>query len=422
MSATQRQLMLLFALLLVAQTGLSLAKYAAELQAGDRFGGDFISFWQAAQRIRAGDLISIYDPAHWRGVLAAGKPQLLAWFVYPPFALFGLWPLGHLTYGQAVAWWSLIPLPVYAALSCLLARRSGLNQISALAVLLALTLPFLSANLLTGQTGTFIAALLLGMACCWRDRPIVAGICIGLVAVKPQMGLLIPFALAAAGQWRAFAAAAFTVLALITASLLWLGSAIWADYLAMTQLFGAFISAGYAGVRQLALGPYVSLDAAGAPASLATLVQAAISLAVAAAVTRAFWQGRQAQDDGRLDLRLALLATGILLATPYALSYDTPVLVLVIIPLLARAWRTGWDGLELAAVAALVVVPFAQATFIKAHIPFGACALTLTFCALYRRYNLASPAAAPICEAAFSSPDGDVAVPAQSARYSPIDA
>jgi hypothetical protein len=80
-----------------------------------------------------------------------------------------------------------------------------------------------------------------------------------------------------------------------------------------------------------------------------------------------------------------------LLATPYALSYDTPVLVLAVIPLLARAWRTGWDGLELAAVAALVVAPFAQATFIKAHIPFGACALTLAFCALYRRYSLASP-------------------------------
>jgi hypothetical protein len=77
---------------------------------------------------------------------------------------------------------------------------------------------------------------------------------------------------------------------------LWLGVTIWADYLAMTQLFGAFISAGYAGVRQLALGPYVSLDAAAAPAWLAALMQAAISIAVAAVVTSVFWQGRQAQD------------------------------------------------------------------------------------------------------------------------------
>jgi hypothetical protein len=100
---------------------------------------------------------------------------------------------------------------------------------------------------------------------------------------------------------------------------------------------------------------------------------------------RVFWRGR---DDGRLDLRLGALATGALLATPYSLSYDTPMLALAILPLLARAWRRGWDGLELAAVTALLVSPFVTPLAMKAHLPFGPAALLLAFGALYRRHRL----------------------------------
>ncbi len=39
-------------------------------------------------------------------------------------------------------------------------------------------------------------------------RPVLAGILFGLLAYKPQFGLLIPFVLAASGRWRTFAAAA----------------------------------------------------------------------------------------------------------------------------------------------------------------------------------------------------------------------
>ena len=42
-------------------------------------------------------------------------------------------------------------------------------------------------------------------------RPLVAGMLFGLLAYKPQFGLMIPLALAAGGRWRRFAAAAATV-------------------------------------------------------------------------------------------------------------------------------------------------------------------------------------------------------------------
>jgi alpha-1,2-mannosyltransferase len=210
------------------------------------------------------------------------------------------------------------------------------------------------------------------------------------------MGLLMPFALLASGQWRVVAAAATTVLSLIALSTIWLGVAIWTDYLRMSLLFGQFIGGGYDQIRQLALGPYVSLLGAGMPAVLAGFFQVVVSVAVLTAVIQAFWRWKSnmkelGKEDGRLDLRLALLAAGTLLATPYSLSYDTPLLMLSIIPVLARNWRDGWDGIELTSVTALLMLPYAQPLAVGSHVPFAFLALLLWFGVLYRRFQQERP-------------------------------
>ena len=401
-SPLQKTLLLLCAMCLTTQAGINLFH---ELS-GTRFGGDFICFWTTAHRVRHGDIAAIYDPDTWHRILSTTTgPISISWFVYPPFTLFGLWPLGNATYNEAVLAWSLLPLAFYFALIVWVARRSGLgldanpacenrwSRAQAYAVLIAFSLPFLSANLIFGQTGTLVAVFFLGMAYFWPFRPILAGICIGFLAIKPQMGLLIPFALLASGQWRVVAAAATTVLSLIALSTIWLGAAIWTDYFDMSLLFGHFIGSGYGGIRQIALGPYVSLQGAGMPAAFAGVFQVIVSVAVLTAIIQAFWRGKANQqelgkDDGRLDLRLGLLAAGTLLATPYTLSYDTPLLMLSIIPLLARSWRDGWDGIELASVTALLSLPFAQQFFAFFwHVPFAFLALLLWFGVLYRRFQ-----------------------------------
>jgi alpha-1,2-mannosyltransferase len=88
---------------------------------------------------------------------------------------------------------------------------------------------------------------------------------------------------------------------------------------------------------------------------------------------------------------LALLTAAALLVTPYSLSYDTPLLILSIIPLLARSWRDGWDGIELASVTALLVSPYAQLLAVGSHVPFAFLALLLWFGALYRRFQIEGP-------------------------------
>jgi alpha-1,2-mannosyltransferase len=400
MSRLQKTLVLIFALALAGQGCANLIKLGLEVGPHGRFGGDFICFWQAAQHLRAGDSHAIYDPITWQATAKSGHN--LYWYVYPPFSLAGLWPLGRLAYNPAVLVWSLAPLPVYFAFLARLAKRSGLgselgasgvnaNMVQAYGVAAALAIPFLSANIFCGQTGAIIAILVFGAALCWTPRPILAGVFIGLLAVKPQFGLLIPFALLAARQWRTIASAAVTIVLLVGASAAWLGPSIWLDYAQVAGLFGRLIAQGYSGIDPLVLSPFVTLKAVGLPTPTAWMVQGVISLLALAVVVHVFWKprGRKIQD-GRGDLRLALLASGTLLATPYALTYDLPMILLALVPILARAWRTGWSGLGLAAVAAVAVAPFAQLTTMAAHIPFTVFAIGLTFAAsltLYAKEN-----------------------------------
>jgi hypothetical protein len=397
MSALQKNLVLGLALVLALQASLNLALYFSEVRGG-HFGGDFVGFWNAAQRVHRGDISAIYDADRWRAFLSSGAQGPITWFVYPPFALICLWPLGAMTYKDAALAWSLTPLPLYAGLLYLLARRSVRAQMADvpargfLVLVFAAALPFLSANLFSGQTGAFVAVFLFGAAYFWNSRPTLAGICIGFLAIKPQMGLLLPFALCAACNFRAILSAATTILVACVASTAWLGVGIWTDYLRMTQLFGGFIGRGREGIGQLAVGPYISLQGMGMPVIVAGILQALILLALLGAIMWVFWRwnispSERDRDDGRMDLRFGLLATGMLLATPYSLSYDTPLLMLAVVPLLARIWCKGWTGMELTAFFLLIILPFAQPLLFRSHIPFGFVAISVSFWVLFQLYR-----------------------------------
>jgi hypothetical protein len=162
---------------------------------------------------------------------------------------------------------------------------------------------------------------------------------------------------------------------LVAGSLLWFGPGIWVDYLAMLPLFGSLIGSGYEGIRSVALGPYVSLLAAGAPMLLAGTVQALLTLGMVVLVLRRCRSGPFPWD---------LIAIGTLLATPYALTYDTPLLALAVLPLIARSWEKGLRPLDLAALIGLIVLPFVPDALIDAGVPFAMAALVLGLAALPR--------------------------------------
>src|SRR5205085_473551 len=115
----------------------------------------------------------------------------------------------------------------------------------------------------------------------WRDRPWLAGIFIGLMTFKPQLGILLPFALLAAREWRSIAGAVITTAGCLAAATLWLGVGIWADYVHMTGAFAEYLKNGIDQFDNLVLGPYVSLHMLGISAPVAFAGQVLITLATA---------------------------------------------------------------------------------------------------------------------------------------------
>ena len=105
-------------------------------------------------------------------------------------------------------------------------------------LLIAAAFPAVFVNIGHGQNGFLTAALLGGALHLLDRRPWLAGVLIGLLAYKPQFGVLIPIALLAGGRWSTIGAAVATVAALLAFSFVTLGGGVWhafADSMTFTQ-------------------------------------------------------------------------------------------------------------------------------------------------------------------------------------------
>ena len=57
---------------------------------------------------------------------------------------------------------------------------------------------------ISGQNAFFAAAVIAAIFRCLDARPVVAGVLLGLLTVKPQLGLLFPLMLLLTGRWTVF--------------------------------------------------------------------------------------------------------------------------------------------------------------------------------------------------------------------------
>ncbi|HEY1610642.1 MAG TPA: glycosyltransferase family 87 protein, partial [Paraburkholderia sp.] len=148
-------------------------------------------------------------------------------------------------------------------------------------------------------------------------RPIVGGVLLGLATIKPQICVLIPFALVAAGQWRTLIAASVTALLLVVASGLAFGWEMLPGWLHAIANHASYVERS---VNQY-LKPTVmaTLTLAGVPLTAAYAIQALIGVAVAVIVCLCFRRGAD-------DMSIAALQVGTFLVTPYVLRYDMPML------------------------------------------------------------------------------------------------
>ena len=292
-------------------------------------GRDFLNFWMYGRATALPDPQRFYDPLVYTRELVT-----LLWpdypeqaFSYPPSIMLLAAPFGRLPYLAALLIWTALGLAVFIGF----ARSHFADR----RVLLALVLsPATLFCLMSGQSALLTAAMLVAIFALIDRRPIAAGVLIRLLTMKPQLGLLFPVMLIAAGRWRVFATAAITALALVALTAALFGPQVWIGFVKIGMPNQNFVLVD----PKLALEPfcptiYMNLRGIGASFAQAMTLQLGVAALAAAAIV---WAFRFRRDADPMLLMALFLACSVSVA-PYLLAYDTLGLCFAALMLLDQA-------------------------------------------------------------------------------------
>ncbi|TMJ01345.1 MAG: DUF2029 domain-containing protein [Alphaproteobacteria bacterium] len=291
-------------------------------------GRDFLNFWMYGRAAPGADPSRFYDLAEYHRALEAllGPNYPGQNWSYPPSILFLAAPFGQLSYLPALLLWTLLGAMLFFAI----ARHHFEDSRLRVALLLS---PAAVLCVISGQSSLITAAMLIAIFV-WLDRrPIAAGILIGLLTLKPQLGILFPVMLVASARWRVFASAAITALALAAATALVFGPQVWIDFVAKGLPANNLVLADPERIAT-PFYPTVFMNLRGVdlPYNAAMAIQLCFSAFAVAAV---FWAFRLRRDADPLWLMALFLACSVC-AVPYLLSYDTLALTFAALLLLGR--------------------------------------------------------------------------------------
>jgi hypothetical protein len=297
---------------------------------GDPYQMDFVSYWAGARLALDGNPAGAYDLALHRSVELGAIPLRGALpFAYPPCFLLLLAPFGLLSYPVAAFDWVLLGFAAYGA---------ALRRWAPAFPWLALSFPPLLVNVVTGQAGFLVAALFVAGMTLLPRRPLVAGLLLGLLVVKPQLGLVLPLALLAGREWRGFAGAACSAAGLVLLGILVFGWAPWQAWLGNAGLIASIASEGLAGWHRMA-SVYGALRLAGLGSGAAWAIHGLVALAAAGAACLVWYR------KAGLEAQTGALAAATALASPYLFVYDTLILVVPFLWLVGRGRHWAWLGL-----------------------------------------------------------------------------
>jgi alpha-1,2-mannosyltransferase len=314
---------------------------------GKPVGTDFSNVYAAGTLVWQGRPAEAYEPALQhaaeKAVFGGREVPFYGW-PYPPFFFAIAVLVAAVPYAWGLAIWLAASFAAYlAAIRAILPRPETL--------LIAAAFPAVFVNIGHGQNA-FLTTALLGGALHWLDRrPWIAGALIGLLAYKPQFGVLIPIALLAGGRWSSIGAAVATVAALLAISFVTLGGGVWHAFAdSMNFMQTVVLEPGGIGWEKIQ-SVFSAARMWGASVHTAYAVQITLALMLAASLAW-LWQ-----SDAAFELKAAGLATASLLATPYVLDYDLVVLSVAIAFFVKHGLSRGFRDYEISLLAAVWIVP-----------------------------------------------------------------
>jgi len=277
---------------------------------------DFSNLWGGSLMALEGHVGYLFDMQAYRSeldrIFAVTLPSQ-EWSYPPHILLIGV-PLALLPIWLAYAVWSLgTILALHFALRLL--------RLPAVVHLFVLLSPAIWSNQVYGQNGALTAALFIAGLYHSRSRPILAGILLGLLTMKPQIGVLVPVCLLAGRYYAAAASAVVSTLVLFLATGFLFGFDVWILFLTKTRpLMTLIMEAPYPqAFHTHAATIFTTMRSLGAELPLAYGAQ---FLAVALAAAAIIWIWRPASPiDHPTKVVIAGMLTAI--AAPYGYTYDT---------------------------------------------------------------------------------------------------
>jgi alpha-1,2-mannosyltransferase len=337
-------------------------------------GTDFSSFWTAGRMALEGRAALAYDwTSHWAMQRETHGIEMFFPWSYPPMFLLVAAAIAALPYVPALIVWQSASL-----LAALAAFRAILPQPRAL--LFAFGFPAVLVCLGHGQTGFLTAALLAAGVLALPRNETLAGIFFGLLAYKPQFGLLIPFVLLAGGYWRAIAAATATVLASVAVTTAIWGWPVWQAFLDSIPLTQKVVfETGNTGFEKFqSIFAWVGLW--GGPLRLSYALQGIVTLGTLAGCVWIWWSPVAHRLKG------AALLTGVLLSSPYVLDYDLPAFGLALALFVAHGLERGFQPWEKTTLALAWIMPVAAREFTRlTYVPIGFLSLAAIFLLILQR-------------------------------------
>ncbi len=291
---------------------------------------DFRVFWATARLMLAGEPMAAFDSARIDLEYNAVSGDWMPW-LYPPGYMFLVAPFGAMPYAVAYLTMTLLSITAVA-----LAARPFVGEAKPVWAAMALAPAYMPALIIGQNSLIWLAVLLAALAAMRSRRAVLAGVIIGCLTLKPQLGLLIPIALLAAGQWRTIFAAAATTVALAVLPTLVVGPEYWP---ALAERIGQQADRMMELVNELVMtvGPFYLATFLGLATPVALMLQWVITT-VAALSVFLFWR----TDRISFDAKVAFLLIAILLSAPYLWYYEAAMMAAIGLFLVRAGILTTW--------------------------------------------------------------------------------
>lgn len=279
-------------------------------------GVDFVNSWMMGRAALTEQTPGEnYDIEHYTGKLRALFGEDYRWqqWSYPPNYVAAMAPFGALPYLLAWSVWLVLSLGI---LWLAVRAREGQGTATFYATLMLSPAAFI--GLMSGQMiFLFTAAQILCFY--WMDRkPVRAGVLLGLVSLKPHLGVLYPIFLASTRRWRMAVAAAVVTLLLVALSIAMLGVETWQAFLGngIDQQYTYVLRNTAPTIIQMMPTLFMDMRELTGSHTLAMGLQIAAAIGVACLLLTPRFRRLAATPQ------LLVFATASVLLTPYLMAYD----------------------------------------------------------------------------------------------------